>query len=422
MRFRRLGDISLDSSVPLESVTSHARLAKRVADSGVSIFTEMSALARLHDAVNLGQGYPDFAGPDWVKEAAVSAIQNDINQYAQSQGSVRLRQQLARTYGPRLNRDLDPETQISVTSGATEGVFCAMLALLEPGDEVVVFDPAYESYGPAIAYSGGIPRHVPLYAPDSRHPVWWFDAGKLRAAFGPRTRVLLLNTPHNPTGKVFNHAELEEIALLCREFNVVAVTDEVYERLTYGAPHVSLAALPGMWDRTLTISSGAKTFSVTGWKIGWALGPAELLRGLAAAHQSIVFCAAAPLQEGIAAGLAGADSRCYYAALQASYQERRDFLVAALASAGLPSYPTQGSYFVLCDISALGMADDVAFCRALTAEAGVTAIPPSAFYAPQNRHLGQQLARFAFCKRMETLAEAAHRLQTWSAARSSQRR
>jgi N-succinyldiaminopimelate aminotransferase len=262
---------------------------------------------------------------------------------------------------------------------------------------------------------------VPLYAPDSGHRAWWFDPGELRAAFGPRTRVLLLNTPHNPTGKVFNQAELDEIAILCQEFNVVAVTDEVYERLTYGVAHLSLAALPGMWDRTLTISSGAKTFSVTGWKIGWAMGPAGLLRGLAAVHQSVVFCAAAPLQEGIAAGLAGADARCYYPALQASYQERRDFLVAALASAGLPSYPVQGSYFVLCDISAQGMGDDVGFCRALTAEVGVTAIPPSAFYAPQNRHLGRQLVRFAFCKRMETLAEAAHRLRIWSNARSSRR-
>ncbi len=409
----------MDSSDGGAGGGTRSRVASRVAGAGVSIFTEMSTLARFHGAVNLGQGYPDFPGPDWVKEAAVAAIQGDINQYAQSQGSIRLRQELARVYGPRLNHDLDAETEVSVTSGATEGVVCAMLGLVEPGDEVVVFDPAYESYGPAISYAGGVPRYVPLYAPDAGHVTWWYDSGELRAAFGRRTRVLLLNTPHNPTGKVFSRGELEEMAVLCREFNVVAVTDEVYERLTYGVQHVSLAALPGMWEHTLTISSGAKTFGVTGWKIGWAMGPEDLLRGLAAAHQSIVFCAAAPLQEGIAAGLAGADSRCYYAALQASYQERRDALVSALSAAGLPCYTTEGGYFILCDIGGLGMADDVAFCRALTVDAGVTAIPPSAFYSAQNRHLGRQLARFAFCKRMETLTEAARRMQLWSTARRS---
>jgi aspartate/methionine/tyrosine aminotransferase len=388
-------------------------LARRVASVGLSVFSEMTALARQHRAVNLGQGYPDFAGPDWVKEAARDAIARDVNQYALSEGSLRLRQQVAAMAGPRLGRGLDPELEVTITSGATEGVFAAMQALVEPGDSVAVFDPAYESYGPAITYPGGVTRCVPLYAPDAHHASWWFDGEELRRVLRSGARVLLLNTPHNPTGKVFTRAELSVIAALCQEYDVLAVTDEVYEYLTFGVQHVSLASLPGMWERTLTVSSSAKTFSLTGWKIGWAVGPAHLVRGLAAAHQSMVFCAAAPLQEGIAEGLAQAEARGYYQLLQAEYQQRRDYLLAALHEVGLPPYPTEGSYFTLCDIRGLGYADDWAFCRALTVEAGVTAIPPTAFYSPENRHLGQQMARFAFCKRMETLEEAARRLAAW---------
>lgn len=388
-------------------------LSNRVATVGLSIFSEMSNLAVRHQAINLGQGFPDFPGPDWIKQAAIEAIAGDINQYAISHGSPRLRQQLARTLSTRLNRQLDPERDIVVTSGATEAIFCAMQALIEPGDEVIVFEPSYESYGPAITYAGGTPHYVPLYAPDVNHLEWWFAPEELEGAFGPRTKVVLLNTPHNPTGKVFSKEELAYIAALCHKHNTIVVTDEVYEYLVYGVPHVPIATLPGMWERTITISSGAKTFSLTGWKVGWAVGPEHLVRGVAVAHQNIVFCTAAPLQEGIAAGLEQAEARGYYQELQAAYQARRDFLLAALEDVGLHPYPPQGTYFILCDISGLGYKDDVAFCKALIAEAGVAAIPPSPFYMPEHRHLGQNLARFAFCKRLETLQEAARRLREW---------
>jgi len=392
-------------------------LSRRVSTVGLSIFSEMSDLARKHQAVNLGQGFPDFPGPDWVKQAAIEAIAGDVNQYAISHGAPRLRQQLARTLSLRLNRQLDPEKEIIVTSGATEAIFCAMQALVEPGDEVIVFEPFYESYGPAITYAGGTPRYVPLYAPDANHAAWWFAPEELDKAFGPRTKAVLLNTPHNPTGKVFTREELAYIAALCQRHDTVVVTDEVYEHLVYGVPHVPIATLPGMWERTITISSGAKTFSLTGWKVGWAVGPEYLVRGVAMAHQNIVFCTAAPLQEGIATGLEQAEAKGYYQDLQAAYQARRDYLLAALEEVGLRPYPPQGAYFILCDISGLGYKDDVDFCKRLTVEAGVAAIPPSVFYTPGHRHLGQNLARFAFCKRLETLQEAVQRLREWRSKR-----
>lgn len=398
-----------------QNTSTRNYLSSRVAGAGISVFTEMSALARQYQSVNLGQGFPDFPSPAWVKQAAVDAIERDVNQYAISNGAVSLRQNIARSAGNRMGRELDAETEVTVTSGGTEAIFAAMQALVEPGDEVVMFEPFYDSYVPSVVHAGGVPRYVPLRPPDEEHTVWWFDLAELRAAFTLRTRVMLLNTPHNPTGKVFSRDELQAIGVLCREFDVVVVSDEVYEYITFGVPHISIATLPEMWPRTLTISSSGKTFSLTGWKIGWAIGPADLVRGVTGAHQFIVFCSAAPLQEGIAAGLAEAASRGYYTELQEAYQQRRDFLVAALDQAGLHPYPPEGTYFILCDIRLQASVDDVAFCRRLTIEAGVTAIPPSFFYSPQDRHLGQGLARFAFCKRAETLAEAARRLQRWRA-------
>ncbi|RME44479.1 MAG: aminotransferase class I/II-fold pyridoxal phosphate-dependent enzyme [Chloroflexi bacterium] len=389
-------------------------LAGRLTGVGATIFSEMSALARQHGAVNLGQGFPDFPGPDWIKEAAKQAIDQDINQYAISHGAISLREQLAVHAGRRLQREIDPDAEIVVTSGATEAIFAGILGLVDPGDEVIVFEPFYDSYVPAVQFAGGTSRYVPLRAPDDEHPGWWFDADELAAAFGPKTKLLLLNTPHNPTGKVYTRDELQLIARLCQEWDVYVLSDEVYEHIVFDDhEHVCIGSLPGMWERTLTVSSAGKTFSLTGWKIGWSVAPPELNAAVRGTHQFIVFCTAAPLQEGIAAGLREADKRGYYAELRAMYQAKRDLLVEALKEAGLRPFRPEGTYFVLCDISHLGFDHDVAFSRYLTTEVGVTAIPPSFFYSPEHKHLGRQSARFAFCKQDATLHEAVQRLLDW---------
>lgn len=362
----------------------------------------MTELAERHGAVNLGQGFPDFPSPDFVKRAAVVAVEQDINQYAPSAGRFSLRAAIARRLELDYGWVLDPAAQIVVTHGATEALFAAMLALVDPGDEVIVFEPAYDSYVPSIEMAGGVPRYYTL-----EPPAWAVDRTALEALFTPRTRLILLNTPHNPTGKVFAAAELETIAALCRERDVIAVTDEVYEHIVFdGARHRPLATLPGMEDRTITISSLGKTFSVTGWKVGWAAASPELAGAIVRAHQFITFCGAAPLQEAAARALAAPSS--YFEELAAMYRAKRDFLVAALRAAGLKPIVPQGTYFVMVDIGGLGFADDVAFCRYLTTEIGVAAIPPSAFY--HDPTLGAGLARFAFCKSDETLERAAERL------------
>lgn len=389
-------------------------LARRLTGVGATIFSEMSALARKHGAINLGQGFPDFPGPDWVKEAAKQAIDQEINQYAISHGATSLRQQLAVHAGRRLNREINPDTEIVVTSGATEAIFAGILGLVDPGDEVIVFEPFYDSYVPAVQFAGGWCRFVPLRPPDDEHPQWWFDADELANAFTERTRLLLLNTPHNPTGKVYTRDELQLIADLCQKWDVNVLSDEVYEHILFNnCEHLSIGSLPGMWERTLTVSSAGKTFSLTGWKIGWSIAPPEINAAVRGTHQFVVFCSAAPLQEGIATGLAEADARGYYAELRAMYQVKRNLLVDALEEVGLRPYRPEGTYFVLCDISHLGFGNDVAFCRYLTTEVGVTAIPPSFFYSLEHKEMGRQLARFAFCKQDATLREAAQRLLDW---------
>jgi aspartate/methionine/tyrosine aminotransferase len=380
--------------------------ARRLAGLGQSVFSEMSQLAVRHSAVNLGQGFPDFAGPDFVKEAARAAIDADLNQYAVSYGTPRLRQAIAADWERRRGRPLDPEAEITVTSGATEALADAMLAFLDPGDEAIVFEPFYDAYVPMIRFAGGVPRVVTLHPPD-----WSFDPAELAAAFNARTRLVLLNTPHNPTGKVFSRAELEQLANLCQHYDTLAITDEVYDRITFpdsGGDHLPIATLPGMWARTLTLNSTGKTFSMTGWKIGYAIGPAALNAALRAVHQFVTFATATPFQEAMAVALETAEARGYYATLRAEYTTRRDLLAGALASAGLRPLPVAGSYFLLTDIRPFGLPDDVAFCRYLTAEIGVAAIPPSAFYADPAR--APQLARFCFAKRPETIAAAAERL------------
>ena len=378
-------------------------MARRVRNFGASIFYEMTALANQHQAVNLGQGFPDFPCPDFLKQAAVAAIQQDINQYPPSNGRARLRESIARKMASHYGFVLDPETEVTVTHGATEAIFASILGLVDPGDEVILFEPYYDSYVPSVEIAGGIPRYYTFRPPD-----WSLDVDRLAALFSARTKLLVLNTPHNPTGKVFTEDELRAVAELCQAHDVIAVVDEVYEHIIYDdARHVPLAVLPGMAERTVTISSLGKTFSVTGWKVGWAIASPELTAAVFRGHQFIVFAGVAPMQEAAATALFSSDE--YYRELAAMYQSKRDFLLAALRAAGLQPIIPRGTYFMMVDISDLDFSDDVAFCRYLTTQIGVAAIPPSAFY--HDPADGSELARFAFCKSQSTLEAAAERLQ-----------
>jgi aspartate/methionine/tyrosine aminotransferase len=371
----------------------------------------MSRLADQHGAVNLGQGFPDFAGPDFVKEAAIQAIRADLNQYAVSHGTPRLRRAIAETWKRTYGREVDPETEVSVGSGATEVILDAILGLVNPGDEVILFEPFYDSYLPDVLMAGGIPRVVTLEPPD-----WRFDRQALADLFTGRTRLILINTPHNPTGKVFSREELSDIASLCQEHDVLVITDEVYEQIRYdGVAHVPMATLPGMWDRTLTVNSTGKTFSMTGWKVGYAVGPATLNGAVRATHQFVTFSTSTPFQEAMATAMETAARTGYYERLRHEYTVRRDLLAEALADAGLPTFPVQGSYFLLADVQGMGFPDDVSFCRYLTTEIGVAAIPPSAFYADPAR--APLLARFCFAKKEDTLRAAAERLQQFRTPR-----
>jgi N-succinyldiaminopimelate aminotransferase len=378
-------------------------LAQRVSNFSTTIFFEMTTLANQHQAVNLGQGFPDFPGPDFLKQAAIQAIRDDVNQYAPGSGRLSLRQAIAAKMERHYGLPVNPATEITVTSGATEAIFATIMGLVNPGDEVILFEPYYDSYLPSVQMAGGLPRFYTLRPPD-----WAVDPDELAALFSDKTKLIVINTPHNPTGKVYTQAELQLIAELCRRHDVIAVVDEVYEHIIFdGLKHVSLATLPGMADRTVTISSAGKTFSMTGWKIGWAIAAAELCQAVFRVHQFVTYAVAAPLQEGVVTALQISDD--YYAELAAMYQANRDFLAGALAEAGLKPIMPQGTYFIMVDISDLGFPNDVAFCRYLTTEIGVAAIPPSAFYFDPAD--GARLARFAFCKTRPTLEEAARRLQ-----------
>ncbi|NTW02163.1 MAG: aminotransferase class I/II-fold pyridoxal phosphate-dependent enzyme, partial [Oscillochloris sp.] len=338
------------------------RAAERIRSFGTSIFAEISALAVQHRAVNLGQGFPDFAGPAWLKAAAAEAIAADMNQYAPYQGLPRLREAIAATWQANGWHEVNPASEVTVTSGATEALFGAIQALINPGDEVIIFEPFYDAYVPDVVMAGGVPRYVRLYPPSKDegrrmkdetehgsghaesssfipHPFsWHFDPAELAAAFSPRTRLLLLNTPHNPTGKVFTPAELAQIAERCIEYDVVVVADEVYDQLVFApAQHMPIATLPGMWERTLTINSTGKTFSLTGWKIGYAVGPADLSAALRSTHQWITFATATPFQDAMGLALEQAAQSDYYTELRAEYAERRDMLTKVLNSTGFPT-------------------------------------------------------------------------------------
>ena len=377
--------------------------AARIGGFGTSIFTEMTRLAIKHQAVNLGQGFPDFAGPDFVKEAAAAAIFADHNQYAPSHGVPRLRNAIAAMWGAMYGREIDPDSEVTVTTGATEGMFATLLALVDPGDEVILFEPFYDAYVGDIIYAGGVPRYVTLQPPD-----WSFDPDALAAAFTAKTKVLILNTPHNPTGKVFTRDDLAQIAALCQEHDVIAITDEVYDRIIFDdAVHMPLATLPGMWERTLTLNSTGKTFSMTGWKIGYAIGPAHLNAALRTIHQFSVFATATPFQEAMATAFQEAEARGYYAQLTRDYTTRRDTMRAMLEGGGLPTLKAGGTFFLLADVTGFGTPDDVAACFHLIETAGVVGIPPSVFYADASR--ASLLIRFCFAKKPETLAAAAER-------------
>ncbi len=388
---------------------------------GATVFAEFTALANATGAVNLGQGFPNFAAPDFVKAAAQQAIAADLNQYARSAGHPRLVKALAQVYSPLFGRTLDPMTEIVVTVGATEGIFAAVQALVDPGDEVILIEPFYDSYPAAVTMAGGVPVYVPLRAPagSRRAADWTLDLAELTAAITPRTKLLILNTPSNPLGKVFSRAELSALAELVCRFNLTVLSDEVYEWMVYPpAEHVRIATLPGMWERTVTLGSAGKTFSVTGWKIGWAIAPRTLAHAVLMAHQWIPFAVSTPMQEAIAVALEESEARAYFAWLSEMYQAKRDRLLAVLGEVGLPPMTPDGSYFIIVETSALaapvapGERRDIAVCRWLTKEIGVAAIPPSPFYSAPHQHLTDNLARFTFCKTDEMLDEAARRLQT----------
>jgi aspartate/methionine/tyrosine aminotransferase len=383
--------------------TKTTETASRLAPFGETIFAEISALAVKHEAVNLGQGFPNFDGPEFLKDAVAAAMASGQNQYAPMPGIPPLRAAIANWFEASSGRRVDPDREITVTSGCTEAIPATMLGLIEPGDEVVVFEPYYDSYRACLSMAGAVPRFVTLRAPD-----FAFDEGELRRAFSARTRAIIVNTPHNPTGKVFRRDELELIADLCREHDALVITDEVYERLVFDGEHVPMAALDGMFERTVTLSSLGKTFSMTGWKIGWAVAPPPLTTGVRSAHQFLTYATATPLQHGAVAALRAPPS--YFDEFVADYRERRDVLVRGLEDIGFAVRPPAGTYFVLADHTRFGFDTDVAFCRHLIEHVGVAAIPPSAFY--HDPADGAHLVRFAFCKDVPTLEEALRRMES----------
>lgn len=377
-------------------------LTARLQGIGTTIFATMSALATQHDAVNLGQGFPDADGPPEVLEAAIQAIRDGHNQYAPGNGIPALREAVATHQDRFWGMPVDPDEEVTVCAGATEGMAAAILALCEVGDEVVLFEPWYDAYRADVAMAGATHRSVGLRAPD-----FTLDVDELRAAVGDRTRLLVLNSPHNPTGKVFDDDELAAIAQVCVEHDLVAVTDEPYEHLVYEGTHRPLATLPGMAERTVTISSAAKTFAVTGWKVGWICAAPPLTAAVRAAKQWLTFSNGAPLQHGVTAGLGLPDD--YFTGLAADYRARRDRLCDGLASVGFEVRPSAGTYFVTVDVRDLGEDDGMAFCQRLPKEVGVAAIPEVVFH--DDVEAGRPLVRFAFCKSDALLDEGIRRLQ-----------
>jgi aminotransferase len=365
----------------------------------------MTRLNQQYGGVNLSQGFPDFAAPDVVKQAACAAIAADVNQYAVTWGARGLREAVAREFTRRYGVPVVADEQVTVTCGSTEAMMATMMAVIDPGDEVVIFEPFYENYGPDAILSGATPRYVTLREPD-----WSFDPDELAAAFNERTKAIILNTPNNPTGKVFTRDELASIAALCRQWDAIAISDEIYEHIVYdGARHVPIASVDGMAERTVTINSLSKTYSVTGWRVGWAIAPPPLTGAIRKVHDFLTVGAAAPLQEAGVAALGIDDA--YYSELASSYARRRDLLLDILQRRGFRCFVPRGAYYIMTDIAGFGSADDVEFAHYLVKEVGVAAVPGSSFY--HHRGLGRTKLRFCFCKRDETLQEADRRLAAW---------
>jgi aminotransferase len=367
-----------------------------------SVIRDMTRQANLHGAINLSQGFPDFPAPEEIKLAAADAIIKDINQYAITWGAKTFRDAIAEKCSWHLNLEIDPDKEITVTCGSTEAMIAAMMAIVNPGDEVIVFEPFYENYGPDAILSGATPRYVTLRAPD-----WSFDRDELESAFNNNTKAIIINTPNNPTGKVFNREELETIAALCQKWNAIAITDEIYEHILYNdKKHISIATLDGMRDRTITINGLSKTYSVTGWRVGYTLAAPFITQAIRKVHDFLTVGAAAPLQE--AGAVALRLPRSYYEKLQADYSARRDRILAVLKQSGFTCFDPDGAYYVMTDIKPFGYDDDVKFAQFLVREIGVAVVPGSSFYHDPKR--GSTQVRFCFCKRDETLAAAEERL------------
>ncbi len=371
-----------------------------------SVIREMTREALKYGAVNLSQGFPDFAAPEDIKQQAIEAIQKDVNQYAITWGSKDFRDAIARKTRSYLGLEIDPETEITVTCGSTEGMIAAMMATVDPGDEVIVFEPYYENYAPDAILSDARPRYVPLSAPD-----WSFDRDELSAAFNENTKAIIVCNPNNPTGKVFNREEMEFISGLCLEFDALCFTDEIYEHILYprdgtDIQHISMAQVDGMRERTVVVNSMSKTYSVTGWRVGYCIAPPEITGGIRKVHDFLTVGAAAPLQAAGAYALSLPQE--YYDKLQVEYRARRDLLLPVLEEAGFKTFVPDGAYYIMTEISAFGFSDDVEFTRRLIREVGVACVPGSSFYSVPSR--GAQQVRFCFCKKDETLKRAAERL------------
>ena len=394
------------SSIPEKTTKKHF-LSDKVEHFTESVIREMTRQAMLYGAVNLAQGFPDFPAPAEIKRAAQEAVASDVNQYAITWGAKNLRNAIARQMKVWQNIDVDPEKEITVCCGSTEAMISTLLAVCNAGDEVVIFEPFYENYGPDSVLSGAKPKFVKLHPPREDGAEWAFDEKELRRAFAKHTKAIILNTPNNPTGKVFTRSELELIRDLCLEFDVLAITDEIYEHILYdGTQHISMASLEGMQDRTVTINGMSKTYSVTGWRVGWAVAPEKLTNAIRKVHDFLTVGAPAPLQEAGASALSLPPA--YYEKLAEGYRVRRDHLMPALTAAGFKCFRPRGAYYVMTDISAFGYPDDVSFARYLVQEIGVATVPGSSFY--RDPRDGAHQIRFAFCKKPETLDEASRRL------------
>ncbi len=379
--------------------------ARRISTFGTTVFTEINLLAQQYNALNLGQGKPDFdTPPDIVQQLLQAAQAGQYNQYAPGPGTASLRQAMVDHAARFYDTEIDPAKGVVVTSGATEGIFAAILGLVDPGDEVIVIEPFYDSYVPNILMANAIPVCVPLHP-----PTWTFDQDELRLAFSKKTRALILNTPQNPSGRVFTRQELTMIAELCIEHDLTVIADEVYEHLIFApARHIPIATLPGMFERTVTVSSAGKLFSATGWKVGWVYGPPDLVAGVAGAHQFVTFAVHHPSQEAIAYALNLPDT--YYESFKDMYETKRQLMRDALDAGGLKSFTPEGTYFVMADYSGVFDGTPLEFTRYLTKDIGVACIPPESFYSPEHAHIGHGYVRFAFCKSDEMLQQAGERL------------